>query len=110
MTDLSSKLKRLAEFDEPALHRMLTRALEVRSGFTFEQEDGMKMGAQWQHARLTPLLTALLECAEALEWSQDRDLDWDMMSYRSSLEKLQQWRAKCSVALSRLQALVEDEK
>lgn len=61
MTDLKSKLTRMAAFDEAAFDD--TFQPETKIDLVHE---GIEEGARWQSERLQPLLAALIECAGVL--------------------------------------------
>lgn len=97
MSDLASKLRKLAKFD----------VYKVLPFYTVKDPMRILAAARNEHARLQPLLDALIECAEALpgclcdaRWSGIDELEYSACGCPNC-------SCKHLAALARLQALVD---
>jgi hypothetical protein len=106
MTSLTDRIKALAEFRETEIDRALLYDNELLAV-------GYKSGAKQENDRLTPLLTALAECAGALESINTLVDDDNMVSETEDGEK-EYWinndaaQGLCEEALTALEKVVKE--
>ena len=97
---LSKRIAQLAEFDERATKASFEELdVETLSWFEF------KAGAEEESARLKPLLTALIECAEALEHCEC----YQLYSIGAKCRRLQANKCPRCASLSRLSEVIGGE-
>lgn len=65
MSDLHTILEKAVEFDREACE---TAGIGGRKLFSNHDTYQFGQGARWQHAELKPILDALIECAEEMEF------------------------------------------
>lgn len=99
---LQSKLLKLAEFDKNAVNEHWNKVA------TLDDYES----ARYENARLTPLLLALIECAQALQdgcalIQHIQDLEY-LVQGGSTEGWAHRWLGQAPQALSRIQALVKD--
>lgn len=106
-TSLTSRLKALAEFDNKVSGDRAAKHWKVyRYEQTVDIADHFDFGAKWENARLKPLLSALIECVEALEQAievsaKHRKAGMDLFSLNGMTGR---------EALTKLHELVSDEQ
>ena len=78
MNDLKSRIQKASEFLDKSVQKMLNECLENRSGFSHEQEQGIKIGSQWQHSQMQWLAEALEIAVEALVYYANKPESFDV--------------------------------